>query len=877
MKNRIIALILVVVMSVLALSACGSYNLAEEDLSSYASFAEGKNLAAFREALKKLEIKDGTFTTDEAIREALVKSDIYKAIVNKIIAATKEEDRVTEFTEALGDGDILYFVYYATTPDKDGKDQILFGAEFDPSKVTNTSSVIPHVLMKDAYLDEDTNADSFLIKLIEAIKNMVLDPVVTKTAAQLKDEATEKFNSLENKANRTEIENKAKEDLKKKHQDENKPEPTEAELNKAAEDALSAALILEQDAAIKVAANQKLVISYTRTHQVTKLDANGNPVKDNAGNEVKDVITETVKFEEITVDEANALHKLFLEEGATANIGADFTAVTEKNAEGKPSKTGKEFKVTIDGTEYTYTALKFDWLVEKSGTPIVIKHTPYELEDFAKKNETTGEWEREKNEDGSFKTKKEETVTGLNGNGTKIDLVGVELTYHVFPVYAIEANSYAEMAADNAYDLLFHMFGSSLTADSFDVLDEAENYKWTDPEDATKTETVKALLEEITKIFVKIDSVKKDDLKDNTYYLVKDENGALKNTELMDLLEAYQTASKNAGTATSGTKYDAKVDAKDALTEAQNKILKPIIEKIADAKKGEDTLGQKVLEEHYDNQYDSKKSAYESDIQKKINQAVWDVIDEFVKVDTTKLPEKLIKELSEQLYEWHKYEFYMGPTNSNSSTTAKHYDTYKGDFTKYMAEKSGLGLKAGYTQAQLTEALNKKATTEIVPLIKIFFISRELNNDGAVATLQQYVQDDIKGGAYLLTEEDIENIKNYYPNADEVIKERIERAKENEKDAVEEAKYFVIDNKFMDMYRKEVGNVQYNNNIDTYGEINLRGMFQVSKLFYYLTSPVYVEADVNNFVKPEIKYTAADAEGNIYLDFKTVEYTIVED
>jgi len=82
MKNRIIALILVVVMSVLALSACGSYNFAKEDLSTYASWKDSSMSAAkFLEALKKLTIKDGTFTTDEAIREAIVKSDIYKAIV----------------------------------------------------------------------------------------------------------------------------------------------------------------------------------------------------------------------------------------------------------------------------------------------------------------------------------------------------------------------------------------------------------------------------------------------------------------------------------------------------------------------------------------------------------------------------------------------------------------------------------------------------------------------------------------------------------------------------------------------------------------------------------------------------------------------------
>ena len=88
MKNRIIALILVVVMSLLALCSCGSYDFADEDIT-YASF----DYEAFKAALAKIEIEDGEFTTDEATRLKIAAAKVYNAIVDKKIAEAKEEDR----------------------------------------------------------------------------------------------------------------------------------------------------------------------------------------------------------------------------------------------------------------------------------------------------------------------------------------------------------------------------------------------------------------------------------------------------------------------------------------------------------------------------------------------------------------------------------------------------------------------------------------------------------------------------------------------------------------------------------------------------------------------------------------------------------------
>ena len=158
MKTRIVALILTVVMSLLALTSCGSFNFAKEDLTSYATF----DYEAFKAALAKIEIEDGDFTTDEATREKLVQSKIYTTIADKIVAATYEADRKTEGT--LGKGDVLYFVYYAV--DADGN--LYFTSEMKEASITASSTKANHVIKLG---DVNEKAD-LQLKLKEALEEV---------------------------------------------------------------------------------------------------------------------------------------------------------------------------------------------------------------------------------------------------------------------------------------------------------------------------------------------------------------------------------------------------------------------------------------------------------------------------------------------------------------------------------------------------------------------------------------------------------------------------------------------------------------------------------------------------------------------------------
>ena len=128
MKKRIISLILVVVMSLLALSSC-AYSYEKDDMANYASF----DSAAFLAALQALEIEDGDFGVDEEQRWVKVEDAVLNAIVSKAV------DKTVKVTNGkVGTTDILYYSYYYTITVGEGEDAKTY--TFDTSKLTDASS-----------------------------------------------------------------------------------------------------------------------------------------------------------------------------------------------------------------------------------------------------------------------------------------------------------------------------------------------------------------------------------------------------------------------------------------------------------------------------------------------------------------------------------------------------------------------------------------------------------------------------------------------------------------------------------------------------------------------------------------------------------------
>ena len=736
MKKRIVALILTVVMSLLTLASCGSFDFVEEDLTSYATF----NKAEFLEKLQKLEIEDGEFTTDAATRAKLVAAKIYNVIVDKIIAETDEDEQVKSGN--LTAGDVLYFVYYAV--DADGN--VFNGSDMAESTITSTSTAIKnrHVVRLADYLDGDGNE---LLKLIAENVNKDVDIAdylySTKTIAEIAADAKEKL--LETKADATDDEIKA-----------------------------------AQKEALKLAAGDKIYVSYTRAHSETNAEG------------VTTLVTEKAAYEYITLDAENALHALLISDKASVDN------------DGKVTVDGG-IKNTVDGVEYTYTNVKVLWHVESEGQPIAsFKHTPYV--------DATGDTAKI-------------TPDSLYVSDSKVDLNNKELTYYVYPVYAIDAPANAEITAE---DILYYAGGSSLNESSYDAFKDA--YKNGD-------ETVADLLEDVANIFATSKT-------DNEYYK--------EGTELKKLLDAYNKV----GGANPTTEQKAEnTEAKKALNDAQNAELKKVIAKLAAATLDGKKLGDAVLDEYTEDTEHTLKETYNSDIVSKVREAVLDLIYESVKV--TSYPEKLLDEFVDHLYESYEYQFYTG----DFDTTTSNYKKY-GNLEAYLVAT----LKVSGAD-KIEEAIIKEAKSKIEPIIKIYVVAKALESD-ALAVMDDYVEADILGGAYDINEEQYKEA--YGDEADKKIEEAKKNAEESIEKSREEASMFLIDDAYMRRYKKEVGGSYYRQLVEAYGEINLRTAIQFNKLFYYLTCTEIEIPEGEDHV--EVKYTTDGTK----IDFRTVDYVIVE-
>ena len=736
MKTRIIALILTVVMSLLVLCSCGSYDFAEETID-YASFDSAK----FAEGLNNIKIEDGSFTTNSAMRDTLTATKIYNAIADKIIAQTKEADRLT--SGDLTAGDVLYFVYQAI--DADGN--IFFGSNMDHASITASSTKANHVVKFNDYLEDD--GDEFLKLVKENVNMSALENYVYKVLTK------------------ADLENKAVDALK-----ETKPDATADEITFA------------KKKAIKVKEGDKLYISYTRTYKDAEKDT---------------TVTQKAAYEMITLDKANPFHDYFLRTDSEANVGSVLT-------------TKDTIKVTVDGIEYTYKDVKILWKVENEGAPIAtFEYVPYEKKDDTTKNEVAPT-----------------SLYNATGSTTnKIDLAGKTLTYYVYPVYAIDAPAYEEITAT---DILYYINGSSLKESSYEAF-KTEGYK-------NGSETLADLLADVADIF-------NTSKQDNEFY--KD------GTDLKKALDEYN---KQGGANPTTAQKDANTKAKTALTDAQNAQLKLVVEKIAGAVSGDKKLSTEIFEEYKKNTFHTLKEEYDADIVTKVRKEVLELVYACVTVDESKIPAELLEQFVDHLYESYEYEYYTGDFDSKTSNVQA-FATFELYLEKTLKVEG---------EAKVRAEIEKKAKEELVPIIKIYVVSKAVAGD-AKKVMKSYIEADEKDGAYKI---DIEAYEEYYGDkAAQQIKKAEKKAKKSYESDLKNAEMFIVDDAYMRFYKSNVGSALYRNQIETYGELNLRTSIQFNNLFYYLTCTEIVYNEEEGHA--EIAYT----EDGTKIDFRTIDYTII--
>ena len=734
MKKRIVALGLATVMALLALVSCGeAFNPVNEDLSQYATF----DLAGFKEALQKLEITDGDFTTNEDIRGKKVAESIYNAIADAYIKAVTDDDKLKEGT--LDANDVLYFCYYATAADDDGRVYTFNSSSMKESAITASSTSANHVIRLGS-VDED---NEFMKLLAAAIDGASVDGKIYK------------MNATKNTA---------------------------------------------------IVSGNKIVVSYNREYTIT------TPGVDGADDETE-TIKETVLYQTLDLDPTSGdkLVELLLSSSTEAKVGYD---VKVKVGEGDSATTKTTFEVKQGDITYTYSGFCIEWIVEEEGAAIAeFTYKPYDKETKVEPDD-------------------------IHTDKYKLDLKDRDVTYHVFPVYYLDAPE------TSAASIVKYVFGSKIATTSLEILGD-KDYK-------NGTETIEDMIKVLSNIFgEKFEENSEDATLKNLYNLKKafdDAEDAFDDAdEPTDELENALDAAEKA--------YE---DALDAAIDAQ--IAKLLA--ATSTKEGAKVLSEEVLDEYTENKYHTLKEAYDDDITEKIGEAVYALFETYVKV--TSYPEDLVKEYRDHLYEEYEYKFYKEDYDSKESN----YKHYGGDFNKYMLEATGATKEHN---GDIEAALVAEAKEFIAPLIRVYVVAKALETEAATKIVE-FVQKDIDQGAY----------NSFYQNDDDKtadenakLKEKAdEDARKNAEEALEEAGRFLITDAAFNAYKDKLGKATYEVWEAEYGERNIRAALQFNKLFYYLVNTDYKIAEDGKHV--EILYKD-NGTGEKVLSFRNLTYTIVEE
>lgn len=170
MKKRIIAALLVAIMTVLTLVGCG-FDLSKDDLSDY---IEGEfDVNKFMEAIRNIEIEDGEYTTNSEINDKVIASDVYGPIANGAIADA-ESDGKTNLTDAddvltagkIGATDVVYFCYYVSYKGEDGKVRIYKSSEMNETSITASATKSKHFIKLGNYVKDQDSFEALLAKAL---------------------------------------------------------------------------------------------------------------------------------------------------------------------------------------------------------------------------------------------------------------------------------------------------------------------------------------------------------------------------------------------------------------------------------------------------------------------------------------------------------------------------------------------------------------------------------------------------------------------------------------------------------------------------------------------------------------------------------------
>lgn len=370
--------------------------------------------------------------------------------------------------------------------------------------------------------------------------------------------------------------------------------------------------------------------------------------------------------------------------------------------------------------------------------------------------------------DVTFDEKKSVSAT----DGKSHDLKGVELTYHVYPVYYY---SVPEYTAENIINIVYAenisesylielFFGEDyaglhvdhdghshddddFTEDEKKKMEELEEwlkaYKYTDGD---KELTLSELCEKIAELQSKLATEEKDldEVKEDldTATSARDEAKEAVDTAGDSATQAQKdklTQTEKALEDATEAYNDAKEDYDEAKKERDEKVALLLSINGKDGK----PVTEQVIEGYKEYTYNSLQTSYNKEIKMNLATEIYYYLEKYIKVTAT--PEKAVKASYDQIFQNYQDEFYNGDADSKTSN----YKKYNGNFKDFLIASVSTDMKTVKTYDEALAAIEAKAVSYVEPIVRIYYAANifgVLENDKA---FKEY-QNDPEGNYYSL-------------------------------------------------------------------------------------------------------------------------------
>ncbi len=823
MKKKIVSLILVMVMTVLALVSCGFESIVSRDLGQYIDGEFDK--AAFYEALAKLEIADGDYTSDPAIREIVEREELYNAVADKFItnAEKLKEGKV-------GADDIFYFCYY-TTYTKDGTTYYFDLAQMKDTTVTGKDTATKHVVKLGSLSEDDDNYE-FQKALADAIKDIDVKDYIysttsgTGTAVKVTDDKpTVKVVVSYNLAY-----------TEPKPDDGGAEDETTVTHNKIVSYEILTLDKASNDPLIKKLLDSKTTLAVGKNATFTVPDPSDSD-PDKTKEETKFDITVGEGDDAIVYTYDSFKVQWIIDSDVNEMASFEFDSGVDKLVPDSIHSSGENVDLKDQKLTYhIYPVYYYD--VPEINAQSYLKYalgssiTASSLDVFGD--------ESYKNDDKTVKSIVEALVEiyAIDKDSSKLfDKDSTDAL--IVKLYNVESKIFDKDSTDEDIIKLYHFSNlqaitkSDLTAEESAAFDAA--IAWI-TSNLAEDEDMEDFFE-----------IKKEYVDAKTVYDNVINAGGTPSTEEKLKYDTALTKYRNISTEI----Y--KVELEEVYDETLEEVIDAKIAAIVGAESADAEIknaGEAIISEKKEDIKLSLIEKYNTHITTEVGKAVYDLIMKSVSIKS--YPEDIVEEFYNHLYESYEYDYYKGSSSSGKS----YYSTY-GSFKEFLVSSDGANAKETHN-GDYVAAITDEAKSYLAPMIKIYVVAKALESD-AVAAVPGFIEADITAGLYEANYKNDDKLSDKQ-NA-KAEKEAKESAEESKAEARENATKFLVTDKVFKEYKKSLGS-SYKVYEENYGERNLRAALQFEKLCYYLLSTDVKMVDRNDTKVEEIVTNAIEVDGN---------------